>query len=125
VTTERRSVETSSFGHGTVGMTASVTPFDRPARLRRAASIFGLFLLGALLTLPVPGVHLVAPPVFLIAGFVLARRRLRQELQIQGIAGPCPACGAPQQLPPPSPPTFPATLPCPGCGEFLKLDELR
>lgn len=125
MTSDQRKVEASSFGHEPVSMTASVTPFDRPARVRRAASIFGLCLLGALLTAPVPGLHLVAPPVFLIGGFVLARRRLRQELAIQGIEGPCPACAAPQQLPAPSPPTFPATLACPGCGEFLKLDELR
>ena len=115
----------TSFGSEPVRMTAAVTTFDRRARLRRAASTFGLFLLGALLTLPVPGLHLLAPPAFLIGGFVLAGRRLRQKLTVGGIVGPCPACGAPQQLPAPQPPRFPATLPCPGCGEFLKLDELR
>ena len=118
-------MQASSFGHEPVRLTANVTPFDRPARLRRAAAIFGLFLLGALLTLPVPGLHLVAPPVFLIAGFVFARRRLHQELAIASIVGPCPACGVDQELAAPAPPTFPATLACPACGEFLKLDELR
>lgn len=118
-------MQATSFGHGPVRMTANVTVFDRRARLRRASAISGLFLLGALLTAPIPGLHLFAPPALLIAGFVLARRRLRQELAVGAIEGRCPACGAHQQLSPPDPPSFPATLPCPGCGEFLKLDELR
>ncbi len=122
---EQLSVQATSFGSEPVRMTAAVTTFDRRARLRRAAGIFGLFLLGALLTLPVPVLHLLAPPAFLIAGFVLAGRRLRQKLAVGEIVGACPACGAPQQLPAPQPPRLPATLPCPGCGEFLKLDELR
>ena len=121
---EQLYVQATSFGSEPVRMTATVTTFDRWARLRRAAGIFGLFVLGALLTLPVPVLHLLALP-FLIGGFVLAGRRLRQKLAVGEIVGPCPACRAPQQLPAPQPPRFPATLPCPGCGEFLKLDELR
>ncbi len=104
---------------------ASASEYDRRARVRRAALI-ALPLLGlALVSVPIPGWHLVAVPGFLIAAVVLGRRRLRQALEIDSLAGPCPACRAEQRYEVPAFVELPLTLPCPACGEFLKLSELR
>ena len=93
--------------------------------MRRALWI-GLPLLGlALLSLPIPGWHFIGVPGFAIASFVLARRRLAQELEIEEMSGPCPACASAQAYPVPGAAPFPLTLACPGCQEFLKLSLIR
>lgn len=98
------------------------TPAQRRARARR---VFFLLLLGALASLPVPGWHFVGVPGFLVAAVVQSRRRRRQELQIHSLRGRCPACGEEQEIAQAGFDALPASLPCPGCGEFLKLDALR
>jgi hypothetical protein len=83
-----------------------------------------LFLL-ALLSVPLPGWHFAGVPGFLIASLVLARRRLRQEFEFESVRGPCPACRSDQEHAVPGAARFPLVVPCPGCGEFLQLQELR
>jgi len=102
---------------------AEITVFDRAARLRRGALPY---LPVALLCLPV----ILMPPHFpglglVIFVLVLGLRRFRQESQFDRVAGPCPACRA--QIEPAVPPSaaLPVTVACPGCGEFLKLSEVR
>ena len=103
---------------------AQIMVFGRRERWRRAARAALPLVGGALLTLPIPAVHLFAVPGFLTAATVLGLRRLREEYLFQSVLGPCPACGAELDLRP-SGTTLPFTLPCPACGDFLKLSELR
>ena len=117
------SLRASCYGREATIATARVVDFERSERLRRAAAIFFPLLAAALLSLPIPGWHIAAVPGFTIAAFVLGRRRLRQECSIESLTCPCPACEQPQDLKPPDPPQFPVTIPCPGCGEFLKLEQ--
>lgn len=104
---------------------ACVTQFERGERWRRAAAVFVPLLAAALVSVPIPGWHLVGAPGFAIAALVLGRRRLRQDLAIESLRGPCPACGESRCFAAPSPPEFPAIVSCPGCREFLKLSLLR
>ena len=114
-----------SHGREPSSLRARVTRYDRPARVRRAAAVFFPLLAAALVSIPIPGWHLAGVPGFLIAAFVLGRRRLRQELAIESIEGPCPACAADREYPPAERSAFPMTVRCPACGEFLKLSAVR
>jgi len=99
--------------------------FGPSARLRRAGLMAGGLGLGAVLSLPIPGWHLLAVPGLLAGAVYMGARRWRQEFAIEAIAGPCPACGAQQQLQIPAAAQFPHTLACPGCQAFLKLSRVR
>ncbi len=114
-----------SHGREPSRLLARVAPYDRPARLRRAAAIFLPLLAAALVSLPIPGWHFAGVPGFLIAAFVLGRRRLRQAFAIDSIEGPCPACALDREYAPADSGAFPMTVRCPSCGEFLKLSTLR
>jgi len=103
---------------------AEVEHYDRASRRRRALRIGLPMLGGALLSLPIPGWHLIAVPAFAIGGVLLVRRRLAQVLRVISLAGDCPACGEALKFDAPPLTEFPATLPCPRCGEFLRLAEL-
>jgi hypothetical protein len=92
----------------------------RELRLR-AGRLAGLLLLAALLSLPLPLWHFIGVPGFLAAAVWMGARRLRQERAIEQVAGPCPACGQPQQFEVPPEAQFPLTVACPGCRAFLKL----
>ena len=111
------------FGQEPQRFRAKVLEFDRGARLRRAARLSGLLLGGALLSVPIPGWHLVGVPGFLVASVVLGLRRLRQDRLVESISGPCPACGEVPEIALPGTVRFPLTLPCPRCGEYLTLSE--
>jgi hypothetical protein len=53
---------------------------------------------------------------------VLALQRFRQRREILELSGPCPDCTTEQSLAPPE--VLPAIQRCPGCGAFLKLEEV-
>jgi len=110
-------VAASVWGHEPARFHAVVRHFSQAERRARARRALLLLLLGALLSVPIPGWHFVGVPGFLAAAVVIARRRLRQELRIESLSGRCPACGAEQTL---APPELPASVPCAGCGEYLQ-----
>lgn len=112
-----------SYGREPTRLRARVVDYDRGMRLRRAAAIFAPLFAAALVSLPIPGFHFIGVPGFGIAAFVFARRRFRQPWDMTSLGGPCPACEKEQELPPPS--ELPATVVCPGCGEYVKVSELR
>ncbi len=118
-------VRAEVYGHEPVSFRAQAQYFSPAERRARARRAFLPLLLGALLSLPIPGWHLVAVPGFLVAAFLIARKRRRQELQIHSLQGRCPACGEEQEIAQAGLDALPASLPCPGCGEFLKLQALR
>ena len=120
-----REIELSAeaYGHEPSRLRGYVVDYDRRMRLRRAAAISAPLFAGALLSIPIPGWHFIGAPGFGIAAFVLGRRRLRQAWEMSSLEGPCPACEAQQSLPSPS--ELPASVVCPGCGEYVKVSELR
>ena len=113
------------YGYEATRFSASALQFTQAQRRARARRIFLLLLLGALLSLPIPGWHFVGVPGFLTAGVIMARKRRRQEFLIESLTGRCPACGDDQTLARLELYELPASLPCPGCGEFLQLSALR
>jgi len=113
------------YGHEPGRMRAQATLFTPAQRRARARRVLLLLLLGALASVPIPGWHFVGVPGFVAAAVVLSRRRRRQQLQVHSLGGVCPACGVDQQIPRAGFDALPASVPCPGCGEFLKLEALR
>ena len=117
-------VRAEVYGHEPVSFRAQAQHFSPAERRARARRAFLPLLLGALLSLPIPGWHLVAVPGFLVAAFLIARKRRRQELHIESLSGRCPACGEGQMLTPSGLDELPTSLPCPGCGEYLQISAL-
>lgn len=113
------------YEHEPASFEALAQHFDPAQRRARAWRAFLPLLGGALLSLPIPGWHFVGVPGFLIAAFVIARRRRRQEFLIESLSGRCPACAAEVTLTPSRLDALPTSLPCPGCGEYLQLSALR
>jgi hypothetical protein len=105
-------------------LVAQVSVYGPSERWRRAVTGALPLLGGALVTLPIPPLHFFSVPAFLVFAVVVFRRRLGEERVFESLRGPCPACSKLLDLKPPSgkPPYL---LPCAGCGEFLKLSELR
>ncbi len=118
-------VRAEVYGHEPVSFRAQAQHFSPAERRTRARRAFIPLLLGALLSLPIPGWHLVAVPGFLVAAFLIARKRRRQELHIESLSGRCPACGGDQTLTPSGLDELPTSLPCPDCGEYLQISRLR
>ena len=106
-------------------LVAQVSVYGPRDRWRRAIATALPLLGGALVTLPIPPLHFFSVPAFLTMAVVMFQRRLREERVFESARGPCPACSKllDLRLPGSKPPPF--LLPCPGCGEFLKLSELR
>jgi hypothetical protein len=116
-------IETSVHGHEPTVFEAVAQRFDAAQRRARARRVFFPLLLGALLSVPIPGWHFVGVPGFLVAAILMARRRLRQEILVESVSGRCPACGVEQTLEA-GLDGLPASLPCPACGEFLQLSAM-
>jgi hypothetical protein len=106
-------------------LSARVSVYGPPERWRRALRGAAPLLGGALVTLPIPPLHFFSVPAFLVSALLVFRRRLREERVFESLRGPCPACDKLLDLRAPSGALPPYLLPCPGCGEFLKLSELR
>ncbi len=106
-------------------LVAEVSVYGPPERLRRALRGALPLLGGALVTLPIPPLHFFSVPAFLVSAVLVFRRRLHEERVFETLRGPCPACAKLLDQRAPSAKVPPYLLPCPGCGEFLKLSELR
>src|SRR5262245_39554706 len=106
-----------SYGTEPTRLEATVEEYEPAMRTRRAAIAFVPLFLGALITVPLPGIHLITVPGLAFLAFQLGRQRLRQRYRVDAVRGPCPACHLPQDLPVAPAAEFPVTLPCPGCGE--------
>ena len=79
-------------------------------------------VVGAGAIVPIPGVHLLVIPL-LICAILFGRRRWKQTERIVSVEGSCPACATAQVFPSSDLSLFPATVRCPGCGEFVKLER--
>lgn len=122
---EVRSLELPLKGFGAPATRAQVEFYSlSPAeRLKRAAVIFGAFMLAAVVFLPVPLVHLVIVPGALVLGVVFALVRLNQREIFRSVVGQCPFCGAEQRFTALGRFRVPKTLNCSNCQRQLVLEE--
>jgi hypothetical protein len=122
---EVRSIQLPLKGFGAPATLAQVefytlSPGDR---LKRAAVIFGAFLLAAVIFIPVPLVHLIIVPGALVLGVVFALVRLGQREIFRSVAGRCPFCQAEQRFTALGRFRVPKTLNCTACQRQLVLEE--
>lgn len=67
-------------------------------RLLRASKLAGMFFGGALISAPIPVVHLIMVPLCLLLAVVTGIWRLRQKIQVHAPDLRCPNCQTPQAL---------------------------
>jgi hypothetical protein len=122
---EVQSMDLSLKGFGAPATQAHVEFYSLSPgeRLKRAAVIFGAFLVAAVIFLPVPLVHLVIVPGALVLGVVFALLRLRQREIFRSVVGRCPFCGAEQRFTALGRFRVPKTLNCSSCQRQLVLEE--
>ena len=121
-TAVQRALRATTYERPPTSLTADLVEYERFERLRRAAAVFTPLFGAALLSLFVPGWHFVGVPGFLILAIVLGRRRLVEVTALESLQGTCPSCAERQHFAPPSSFDLPATLRCPGCSAFVKLE---
>lgn len=97
--------------------------FDAGERKMRAAKIWGLMWLGAVLSVPIIIAHFVLVPGFLIAGPVMAVRRYRITESPDHVSGVCPANKEEFSLPLEASTILPLWAHCPQCHASLYLQE--
>lgn len=122
---EVRSLQGSLRGFGAKPAVAyielnTLTPADR---FKRAATIFGLGLVLALIALPIPGVHFILVPGALLLGAVLAAVRLGQAEVFRTATGRCPFCGKEQSFTVMGRFKLPKKLYCSSCQRQLLLEQ--
>jgi len=120
-----RSVEMPLHGVGAAARTVEVDvgvlgPRDR---LKRAGVALAAGLGGAVVALPIPIVHLILVPGFLVAGLAFALRRLGQGETFRGARGLCPFCGVDQRFTLVGPFRLPKRVYCSSCHRELYLDS--
>ena len=92
-------------------------------RLKRAATIFGLGIVLALIAIPIPIVHFLLVPGALLIGTVLALVRLGQGEVFRTTTGRCPFCGQEQSFSVMGRFRLPKKLHCSSCQRQLLLEE--
>jgi hypothetical protein len=92
-------------------------------RSKRAATIFGLGLVLALIAIPIPLVHFVLVPGALLVGAVLALIRLGQTEIFRTATGRCPFCGKEQSFSVIGRFRLPKKLYCSSCQRQLLLEQ--
>ncbi len=122
---EVRSLQGSLRGFGVKPTVAylqvdTLTPADR---VKRAATIFGLGMVLALIAIPIPIVHFILVPGAILVGTVLALVRLGQSEIFRSAKGRCPFCGQEQSFSVMGRFRLPKKLYCSACQRQLLLEE--
>jgi hypothetical protein len=123
MTTRSLELQLHGFGAPLAPAHAEVAELAPKDRLKRAATIFGVFIAVALIAIPIPIVHFVVVPGGLLLAFLLGALRLRDGAIFRGVQGQCPFCGTEQQFPLYGRFSLPKSLHCSNCGRKLTLDE--
>ena len=97
--------------------------FDARERKIRAAKIWGLMWLGAVLSVPIIIAHFVLVPGFLIAGPVMAMKRYRTTEIPDHASGTCPAGKEEFTVPLEASAKLPMWTHCPQCHASLYLHD--
>ncbi len=121
MTIREAGIRATTHGAEPTRLTVSIAEYGRRDRLRRAVRRFlPIFAAGCVLFLIPP--HVVWLLGFSFVGSILATQRYNEVHEYLSLTGPCPGCSGEQKLEPPM--KLPAIQRCPGCGAFLKLEEL-
>ena len=122
---EVRSLQGSLRGFGAKPAVAylEVDTLTLADRLKRAATIFGLGVVLALIAIPIPIVHFLLVPGALLVGVVLALVRLGQAEIFRTAKGRCPFCGKEQSFSVMGRFKLPKKLYCSSCQRQLLLEE--
>jgi hypothetical protein len=94
--------------------------FTASERMTRGLKVGGILWGAALLTIPVPGLHFILPPIFLLAGIVFGWAAWHDKAQILGGEFKCPSCQTVNKVDPRSE-AFPFTTRCSYCQLTLEL----
>ncbi len=124
---EQRALDLPLEGFGAPATSARVelsvlTPAER---VKRAAVAFGIFLLVAVIAIPIPLVHFVLVPAALVLGIGFAAARLRQSEIFRRVEGRCPFCATEQTFTVMGRFRLPKTLHCAHCQRRLVLTTAR
>jgi hypothetical protein len=122
---EVRSLQGSLRGFGVKPAVAriEVNSLTLADRIKRAATIFGLGMVLALIATPIPLVHFILVPGALLIGAVLALTRLGQAEVFRTATGRCPFCGSEQTFSVMGRFRLPKKLHCSSCQRQLSLEE--
>ena len=122
---EVRSLQGSLRGFGAKPTVANLelNTLTLADRLKRAATIFGLGMVLALIAIPIPIVHFIMVPGALLVGAVLALVRLGQAEVFRTATGRCPFCGKEQSFSVMGRFRLPKKLYCSSCQRQLLLEE--
>jgi hypothetical protein len=122
---EVRSLQGSLRGFGVKPAVAriEVNSLTLADRIKRAATIFGLGMVLALIAIPIPLVHFILVPGALLIGAVLALTRLGQAEVFRTATGRCPFCGSEQTFSVMGRFRLPKKLHCSSCQRQLSLEE--
>jgi hypothetical protein len=122
---EVRSIQGSLRGFGAKPTVAHVEldTLTTTDRFKRAATIFGLGVVLALIAIPIPVVHFILVPGALLVGAILAVSRLGQAEVFRAATGRCPFCGKEQSFSVMGRFKLPKKLYCSSCQRQLLLEE--
>ena len=121
-TTVTRPIIVKSGDHENPGI-LHLKAFDARERRIRAAKIWGMMWLGAVLSVPIIIAHFLLVPGFLIAGPVIAMRRYRVSEVPDEVSGICPANNEQFSLALEASARLPLWVHCPRCQASLHLRE--
>jgi hypothetical protein len=110
------------FGEPPTVATVEVVVLTPAERFKRAAVLFGVFLVVSLVALPIPIVHLFLVPGALLLGVMLSARRLGQVQIFRRVEGRCPFCGTQQTLSVMGPFRLPKQVHCVHCQRPLSIE---
>jgi hypothetical protein len=122
---EVRSLQGSLRGFGAKPAVAHIelNTLTLADRVKRAATIFGLGMVLALIAIPIPLVHFILVPAALLGAAVLAIVRLGQAEVFRTASGRCPFCGKEQSFSVMGRFKLPKKLFCSSCQRQLLLEE--
>lgn len=100
---------------------ATISDWTVLERLRRAAIALALTWSVAGVTLIIPGLHFVLPPVLLLLGPFLFVWRLATRTSFTQVEGHCPRCKVPRAMPMSGAVKPETNVLCDGCGNQLTL----
>lgn len=103
----------------------STKAVPKDVAFRKGALIWAGCWLAAVLTIPIPIVHFIAPPLLLLAGPIVGIAVIKifgGAVDITAGGGACPDCGKPITLGPCAE-RWPMDLPCPHCGVRLYINK--
>jgi hypothetical protein len=121
MTTRTLEVPLKGFGAEATDARVELAVLAPADRVKRAATAFGVFLLVAVVAIPIPIVHFVLVPTALLLGVGLGANRLRQREIFREVTGRCPFCGTDQAFTVLGSFRLPRKLHCGTCQRELEL----